>query len=515
MKKLLTIILSIVLVLAITFPVCAISSIAVKGIKLNKSNISLKVGQTSQLTITFTPANTSQRLLTYVTGNKKIAKIDSEGEITGISAGTTTITVFSPLNAKVLAKCKVTVIAIAEKPVTLHVLSQRVEDKAYYETIVKGYQAKYKNIKVKYDLIPTANYPQVATTRIASDEVDTLVTPSQINDPNTRTTLFLNLKGQPFVKYVYEGNILADFLPGIDKEGDIWGLPIGGTTFLTFYNKTIFKKQGLEVPTTYTELCAVCDKLKAAGITPFLFGGKDQWPVNMIFNDLASKIAQPGNSSAAFYKNLNTEKTKFTDANYVEIFKRMNVLFQKYFDPNSLGLGYSAAPGMFAQGKAAMMIDGNWSSAQINQAKPTDEIGVFATPISDNAAFNKQMIARNGMAWSIIHSSPNKDAALKWLDFIFQPENQKLACDTAGLLPTGPGYGVKDPLSNEIGKLLQSAPVLVSTDEVLPSKYTPGCKFDYTPYLIDMFAGKLTPDQVALKLQTDYIGSKASWKLPQ
>ena len=108
MKKAIAIILSIMLVLAITLPAAAVSTIAVKSIKLSNSKITLKVGQTSNLKVTFTPANTSQKKLTYVTGNKNIATVDANGQITGVHAGTATITVYT-LNKKIFAKCNVTI----------------------------------------------------------------------------------------------------------------------------------------------------------------------------------------------------------------------------------------------------------------------------------------------------------------------------------------------------------------------------------------------------------------------
>jgi putative aldouronate transport system substrate-binding protein len=116
MKKAIAIILSIIFVLAITFPTLAISTVAVKSIKLDSSQISLKVGQTSNLKVTFTPANTTQKLLTYVTGNKKIVTVDATGKITGVGEGTTTITVYSVSNKKIFATCNVTISLLAYDP---------------------------------------------------------------------------------------------------------------------------------------------------------------------------------------------------------------------------------------------------------------------------------------------------------------------------------------------------------------------------------------------------------------
>ena len=230
--------------------------------------------------------------------------------------------------------------AAEHEKVTLNVLSQRVEDKAYYDAIVTAFQTKYPWVTVKVDLIPTAQYHATATARIASDSVDVLVSPDQTGDPDTRTTLFLNLKGQTFLQNVYKENLDDTFMAGVDQPGDVYVVPIVGTTFVTFYNKKIFSDQSISVPTTYSELIAACEKLKTAGITPFLFGGKDQWPCAMIFDSFGPPLVQA--ASPDFFKTLSTGETKFTDAVFVEVLSRMNALY-KYFDTNSLGIAYADA----------------------------------------------------------------------------------------------------------------------------------------------------------------------------
>ena len=42
------------------------------------------------------------------------------------------------------------------------------------------------------------------------------------------------------------------------------------------YNKTVFEENGIEVPTTTEEMYAAADKLKAAGVTPFVLAS-DNW----------------------------------------------------------------------------------------------------------------------------------------------------------------------------------------------------------------------------------------------
>ena len=55
-------------------------------------------------------------------------------------------------------------------------------------------------------------------------------------------------------------------------------------TILEFnYNKKTFEDNGLEIPTTWEEFTAVCDKLKEAGITPVGMHGKDPARVGHLF----------------------------------------------------------------------------------------------------------------------------------------------------------------------------------------------------------------------------------------
>jgi putative aldouronate transport system substrate-binding protein len=126
MRRAISIILSIILIMAFSVQALAIKSIPVKSIKLNSSAISLNAGQTYDLDVTYTPANTTQILLKYATANKKIASINGDGKITAVGAGKTTITVASASNGNVVAQITVTVKAY--KPITLHVLGQQASN---------------------------------------------------------------------------------------------------------------------------------------------------------------------------------------------------------------------------------------------------------------------------------------------------------------------------------------------------------------------------------------------------
>jgi putative aldouronate transport system substrate-binding protein len=149
MKKSLVIILSIMLILAMTLPVAAVSSIAVKSIKLDNSKVILDVGQTSNLKVTFEPANTSQTKVTYVTSNKNVATVDGSGVITGVHGGYATITVYT-LNQKIFAKCNVTINQLAPVKLKWYVLEPNGVQKD--NAVVADAVSKYVKDKINATL---------------------------------------------------------------------------------------------------------------------------------------------------------------------------------------------------------------------------------------------------------------------------------------------------------------------------------------------------------------------------
>lgn len=67
----------------------------------------------------------------------------------------------------------------------------------------------------------------------------------------------------------------------LSNYDDIYSMPSQMTTNGLFYNRAIFEEQGLEVPTTWAELEAVCDKLLEAGIQPIASnGGLGDYPLD-------------------------------------------------------------------------------------------------------------------------------------------------------------------------------------------------------------------------------------------
>ncbi len=68
------------------------SAVPVTSVKLNKTTVTLKKGETATLTATVMPNNATNKTVTYTSSNTKVAKVDNNGKITAVGGGKAIIT---------------------------------------------------------------------------------------------------------------------------------------------------------------------------------------------------------------------------------------------------------------------------------------------------------------------------------------------------------------------------------------------------------------------------------------
>ena len=92
--------------------------VAVTGVKLNKTSLTLEAGKSEALTATVEPSNADNKNVTWASDKTGVATVDANGLVSAISAGTANITVTTEDGSKT-ATCVVTVTAPAAPiPVT-------------------------------------------------------------------------------------------------------------------------------------------------------------------------------------------------------------------------------------------------------------------------------------------------------------------------------------------------------------------------------------------------------------
>ena len=86
-------------------------TIAVTGVSLNKTELSLVVGSNETLTATVEPATATNKAVTWKSSKPAIAEVDETGKVTAKQVGTATITVTTNDGGKT-ATCEVKVLAL-------------------------------------------------------------------------------------------------------------------------------------------------------------------------------------------------------------------------------------------------------------------------------------------------------------------------------------------------------------------------------------------------------------------
>lgn len=96
-----------------------VTDVAVSGVTLNKSSLTIARLGTETLTATVAPSNATNKNINWSSSNSSVATV-SNGTVTGVSAGTATITVTSAADSTKKATCTVTVTPIAVQSVSLN-----------------------------------------------------------------------------------------------------------------------------------------------------------------------------------------------------------------------------------------------------------------------------------------------------------------------------------------------------------------------------------------------------------
>lgn len=90
--------------------VTVIENVAVTGVTLSETSVSIAVGDEKQLTATVLPEDATNKKISWKTSNAKVATVDEEGTVSAVAEGKATITVTTEDGSKT-ATCAVTVTA--------------------------------------------------------------------------------------------------------------------------------------------------------------------------------------------------------------------------------------------------------------------------------------------------------------------------------------------------------------------------------------------------------------------
>lgn len=235
-----------------------------------------------------------------------------------------------------------------------------------------------------------------------------------------------------------------------------YGVPLSSTQVgAVMYNKDVYEKYGLEVPTTWDEFLANCDTLKDAGETAVIGSFADSWTSQVVFlGDNANVMAQ----DPEFADRLTAGEDTYAGNKYaLRSFEKMSEL-TPYYNEDYLSTTYDDACDMLVEGNGAHWICLSQALSNIYElyGDEVNNIGVFAVPADD--ADVTRITTWMPSSLYANKSSENLDAVKAFLEFYVSDE--ALDCYTDTVLPDGPyaiqGYELPDNAYTAVSEDMQS-----------------------------------------------------------
>jgi raffinose/stachyose/melibiose transport system substrate-binding protein len=265
-----------------------------------------------------------------------------------------------------------------------------------------------------------------------------------------------------------------DLQPLMDQygscEGRVSALPYSVMAASVIYNEQIFAEHDLEVPRTWSELLEVCQTLQDAGVTPIYATFKDDWTVAQGWYDYAAggslDVIDFFDRMAAEGAAVGPDSEVSFAKDFADPMDRMLQLAE-YVNDDAASRGYGDGNLAFANGEAAMYLQGPWAFGEIAKTDPDLELGAFPLPMTedpDDLAVRVNM----DLAAMIPVESRHPEAARDFLEYLYQPDViEEYNASQLGFAPTTDAPSPDDPRIEDMaeyfdeGRVYQGPSVLV------------------------------------------------------
>lgn len=280
--------------------------------------------------------------------------------------------------------------------------------------------------------------------------------------------------------------------------GKAYGIPTSLEFIGVFYNKDLFAKLGLAVPTTYEALIDICHKATAAGHIPIAFANKDQWPADVQYaQTISNMIGREGLDNILHGDGRwdTPESVKAIQIPFVDMVKEG--CYQD--DPNAVS--YEDGNSLFYSQKALMVPTGSWLIGDITANVKDFDPGFFFYPALPGGKGQYPAAGLGGGYW-ISAKSKHPDQAAAWLDFLFSKESAKIWMETASVIQPvdvdSSGFALNPLFKFAVNALqTQQDAMGYNIDPLLPANFNQAELDGFQAVIL----GQKTPEQMAKDLQ--------------
>ena len=316
----------------------------------------------------------------------------------------------------------------ADEKVTLNVIAAEygTQTKAWWGTFETDFEAANQNIDLVVDVVSWNDIYTVVNTRISNNDAPDILNIDVFADYQADGLL---LPAKDYISEETYAKFYESFLEQSVVDGTVWAVPDLASARAMYYNKDILDAAGVAVPTTWDELVAAAQAIKAynADIYP--------WGVDMTTDE--------GQACFSYY--IWNNGGNFTDAegnwtlNSAENVEAIEFILGMVKD----GLTNSdpaqetryANQDMFGAGKVAMMIGPNSIPAYLEAGGYSINWGVASIPTNNANGSVSQGVMDRFMCFDNKYSEAEMAAIKTFFDFFYEDSRYSDWVIMEGFLP--------------------------------------------------------------------------------
>ena len=229
-----------------------------------------------------------------------------------------------------------------------------------------------------------------------------------------------------------------------------YGVPYTSYPIGLYVRRDVLLAAGVtDAPRTWPELLAACQRLRARDVAPIAIGTKELWPAAAWFDYLNLRV-----NGLAFHRELMEGRVPYTDARVRTVFAHWRELVERNcFSANHTSSTWQEAQSLLYQGRAAMMLSGNYIVANFPpEVRPLIDLVPFPIVRTDLGRFEEAPM-------NTLHvpvRARNKDDARRFLAFALRADVQEDLNRMLLQLPVNSRARVADDRYLEQGRALLS-----------------------------------------------------------
>lgn len=273
------------------------------------------------------------------------------------------------------------------------------------------------DVEIEYQFIDNSNYSTIIDTQLSAGEGPDIICESP-------ATALKHAKLGYLADISELGKLYSDAGTSVySYNGSVYALP--GISWFegVYYNKAIFRDNGIELPKTFDAYIAVCKQFMDLGVKPLSAGLKSWEP--MLKNSMAFVTAEYLSTAdgKGFGEAYREGKTTLDGVWNPYIEKWSEMISEGIYTTDMTGVDHDQALNEFATGGSAMFCSGPWDLEAIQSKNPDLELGMF--PFYGTAESAGWLIGGPGCGFAANASSKNLEAVMKVLAALSTPEGQE------------------------------------------------------------------------------------------